>query len=168
MSCLIRPSNVRVYQFRHLGKVWYRGRDLNPHDLAATCPSNWRVCHFRHERVEPSLGVEPSWQPILRRSSTPGVKGMVPTAGVAPARPRGHWCLRPARLLFRHMGMRRSAENRTRFLSLRGSRVTNYASLPCAPNFDSWVPLSVTRESNPVAQGRRVYSALLHRGACDG
>jgi hypothetical protein len=37
-----RPSNVRVYQFRHFGlqNFQYRKRDLNPHELCARCALN--------------------------------------------------------------------------------------------------------------------------------
>jgi hypothetical protein len=37
-----RPSNVRVYQFRHFGlqNFQYRKRDLNPHELYARCALN--------------------------------------------------------------------------------------------------------------------------------
>jgi hypothetical protein len=31
-----------------LGLWWCRRGDLNPHALAGTSPSSWRVCLFRH------------------------------------------------------------------------------------------------------------------------
>ncbi len=34
-------------------RCWCRRGDLNPHALAGTSPSSWRVCQFRHSDVTP-------------------------------------------------------------------------------------------------------------------
>ena len=35
--------------------LWCRRGDLNPHALAGTSPSSWRVCQFRHSDVVSGL-----------------------------------------------------------------------------------------------------------------
>ena len=50
---------------------WCAGRDLNPHGIATTSPSNWRVCHSttraldEHDAYSASLRVK---RRILKRS----------------------------------------------------------------------------------------------------
>jgi hypothetical protein len=39
------PRRIRL-------KVWCAGRDLNPHGISTTSPSNWRVCLFHHPRTD--------------------------------------------------------------------------------------------------------------------
>lgn len=35
----------------HSPKLWSAWGDLNPHSLARTSPSSWRVCEFRHKPI---------------------------------------------------------------------------------------------------------------------
>jgi hypothetical protein len=43
-----------------LGLWWCRRGDLNPHALAGTSPSSWRVCLFRHSDERLPTGPVPT------------------------------------------------------------------------------------------------------------
>jgi hypothetical protein len=62
----VSPALLSLLKKRRCAElIWCAGRDLNPHGISTTSPSNWRVCHSTTRAYEKS-GAENEGQSLRR------------------------------------------------------------------------------------------------------
>lgn len=68
-------------QERCLFKLWCEERDLNPHGISTTSPSNSRVCQFHHPRIQRSRTCQRLLEGLLAGGAGTGAAGAAALAG---------------------------------------------------------------------------------------